>query len=231
MATVDDLLRRALLAVEAIGYKDTVEAQLKADGLELINNLISSWSGDGLMIPFVTEFNNVLTIGQSSYTIGSGGDFNTARPVRVAEGWIRDTSGTDFVLKQLARRDYTEIEQKSSSGRPERFWYYDQYPTGKIVFDNVPSKAETVYFNLWDYLTEFAATTDTVILPPEYKRAIIFNLGIDWSPEWGGAPAETIRIANESKKVIERLNVQPIPESNFDEALYRDRYGFNINAG
>jgi hypothetical protein len=81
-----------------------------ANGLTLLNDMISSWSAEGLSVPFVTFENFPLVSGYSVYTIGAGADFNTVRPIRIIGGFIRDAEGQDWpVIPTMNRWEYDAL--------------------------------------------------------------------------------------------------------------------------
>ena len=82
MATVTagDMVRDALGLLLVLGQQDTLAAADMDDGLRFLNSMLESW---GLIRQNIFKVNTetfALTAGDQTYTIGSGGDFNTARP-------------------------------------------------------------------------------------------------------------------------------------------------------
>lgn len=219
MATAANIIRQAYLKTQALGWDDTVETQLNTDGLEMLNNLIASLSAERLVIPSVTEFSNALTVGKATYTIGTGGDFNVARPIDLAEAYIRDTQGIDWPVVMFTREEYAALADKNTSRRPEKYYFTPEYPLAKIIFDSLPTAAETLYLNIFDYLSEISDVNDTLNIPPEYKRMLIYNLAVDMGPEWGGVHSDVAAIAKQSKLVIKRNNSQPVAPVKVDDAL------------
>ena len=67
----------------------------------------------------------------------------------------------------------------------------------------------------WKQLQQFAALTTALALPPGYKRAIEYNLAIEYGPEFGEGFDDqqwkkVIGIATQSKANIQRINA-PAP--------------------
>lgn len=180
-------------------------AAQRANGLELLNSMISSWSAEGLTIPYTMTQALSLIVGQGSYTIGSGGNFNTPRPIRVINAYIRDSGSVDHPVDvAMTKFEYDAISQKTQSGRPTRLYYDPQFPLGIIYFNCRPSHVETLYLVSEKPLTEFPLLTTNIDLPLEYKEALVFNLAIRISTEEDTilTPA-TVGVANFSKNTIE----------------------------
>ena len=112
-------------------------------GLEALNNMISSWSAEGLLVPYNTIESFALTVGKSTYTIGSGGEFDTVRPLRIIDAFIRDSNSDDYPVDvSMTRVEYNAITQKDAEARPTRLYFDPQYPKGKIYFNYEPDTAE-----------------------------------------------------------------------------------------
>lgn len=185
----------------------------KKQALEALNSLISSWGAERLLVPYLTNENFTLTIGQSVYTIGSGGDFDAVRPIEIVDAYIRDSGGTDYSVEISTLGQYNDIVSKETDNRPDKLYYTPEYPLGKIYFNTEPSSAETLYLDSWKHLTELAELTTAISLPLEYKRALKWNLVIELAPEYGMTlEATTIAMAIQSKKALKSVNLLPMTE-------------------
>lgn len=191
------------------------------NALKALNALIASLSARKLLIPALTRENFTLTINIGSYTIGSAAAFNTVRPTKIENAWLRD--GTfDFPPLNVNSNliEYDRIPDKTLKTLPCTLFYLQEYPLGKILFDYLPDKAYTLFIDSWKPLASLAALNTTVTLPAEYERMLTFNLPVEMASEYDqDLPKEVIAIANESMAIIEAVNHQPIPEMTFDPAL------------
>jgi len=85
------------------------DAQL-SNGLMLLNNMISSWFAEGLSVPYTTLEEFDLVAGQSVYSIGDGGEFDTIRPTRIIGGYIKNVDGIDYpVIPTMNRWEYDAL--------------------------------------------------------------------------------------------------------------------------
>lgn len=81
-----------------------------ANGLVLLNNMMQSWFAEGLMVPYTTLEDFSLTIGQSVYSIGDGGEFDTIRPTRILGGYLRGSDNRDYpVIPTMDRWTYDAL--------------------------------------------------------------------------------------------------------------------------
>jgi hypothetical protein len=218
--TAADLIRQSLLDVEAVGYADTVPATLTADGLIVLNNLISAWNAERLLIPSITKVTKVLTVGLEQYSIGSGGDINTTRPMSIASAWVRDTQNVDYPLTIKASQDYAIIRNKTSKGRPRDLFYNPAYTLGRIFLYYVPDLAYTLNLDLLAPLSRIALSTDTINTPDEWLRGLAANLAYELAPRFDVEDILVIKDrARESKDALKDLNAPPVPESFVDNAI------------
>ena len=228
--TANELIRQALLKIEAVGHNDTADAVLLADGLINLNNLISSWNAEKLLIPSITKVTKTLVAGTASYTIGSGGDINTTRPMSISSAFIRDASNYDYDLDIRAMEEYASITAKITQSQPRYLFYNPAYSLGKIYLYPTPDDStDTLHLDLVVPLAEIATGATTVDLPNEYKRALIYNLAFDLDPSFdSGSEMSIAAIASQSKAVLKRLNAKGSPLAQLDSMLGGGGSGRNI---
>ena len=184
-------------------------AEQRADGLTDLQDMMSNLAVDGIIIPYETTESHVLTVSQASYTYGSGGDINTARPVRVTNAYIRDSSNHDHPLTVISKREYDNIPHKSNSGKPTRLYYDPQYTLGVIYLDCQPSVAYTLFLVTEKPFAELSALSDTVVLPEEYREVLVFNLAIRLSSDINNELAKQVFVvANHSLNRLKDNNAE-----------------------
>lgn len=179
-----------------------------ANGLEALNDLLSSLSADGLIIPYTTSETFTLVVGTASYTWGSGGTITTTRPLRVIDAYIRDSNGVDYPVDvTMTEKEYDAIADKDASARPTRLYYNPQFTLGKIYLDYAPDAAETLYLISEKPLTEIATAATTVSLPDFYKNFLKYNLAVILAAELKNKlSVEIVQLAVESKNTVENIN-------------------------
>lgn len=197
------------------------------DALEALNNMISLWGID-FLVPYVTRESFSLVIGQAEYTIGSGGDMDTVRPVSIANCYLKDSDNYSYAVKFFGAKDYNRIAQKTYEGKPSKFYYIPEYPLAKIIFNYEADETYTAYFEFWKNLTEFALLTTNVDLPAEYKKAMIYNLAIELAEDNSiELPSTVYHAAGTSLSLISRISAisRPAPMVRFD---FNDGNVYNI---
>jgi hypothetical protein len=185
---------------------ETLSSSDAADGLEALNAMLDSWRNERMMAYAIKDESLTLVATQSSYTIGTGGDLSTTRPVRIEGAYVR-SSDIDYPVEMLDAKQWAAIEDKTStSDWPDYAYYQPTMSTGTLYVYPVPTAGNTLHVLTWTPFTAFALA-DTVTLPPGYEEAMATNLAPRLAPEYGvSVSAEVVAMARDSKANIKRVN-------------------------
>jgi hypothetical protein len=230
MTTAYDIIHGALRKIGAIAVGETLSADDSTTGLEQLNAMLDLWSTEHLAVFNNNEYVLQLQAGKSTYTVGTGGDFNIARPLRLSGAYTRlQPAGTtvDYPCAEVDFTRYSRIGIKNQPGPwPKVMYFNTSYPLAELIFWPVPS--QNAEFHLWADMvfSQFANLTDAVTLPQGYMLALQTNLAVLLAPEYGTAPApELAEQARATKKAIKALNATPQATSTYDGLLV----GGNVN--
>lgn len=221
MTTARQIIKRALQRNGVLTKNEAPSGDEASDGLSMLNDMMASWSNDSLMIYARLSESFPLVSGQDVYTIGSGGDFDTDRPLQILTAFTR-IGDIDYDISIIPDISYDGITQKNiSSSIPEVMFYQASFPLGKITIYPVPTTG-TLHIRSEKQLTQFPSLDTDVELPPGWDRALIFNLAIELAGEYGQAVDEaTFLIAmdglNKIKTAIARnktMDAYPYDGSN-----------------
>jgi len=198
-----------LIGEKQIGGTLTTDEQ--THWLARLNAMMESWSIDRLMCYQLLQESFALTTGTASYTIGSGGTFNTDRPNEIVNPcFVRDSANLDYHVQIIGAEAYGRISVKSTGNTYPSYLYYDSAfvtSLATIFLYPEPSASLTLYINSWKALQTFAAISTTVVLPPGYQLAIESNFAIHAAAGLVAVSKEVALIARESKAAIMALNV------------------------
>lgn len=184
MTTARDLITRAYQINGVLTKNEALSGDEAADGLKSLNALLSSWTNDSLLAYARLQENFPLVSGQASYTIGSGGDFDTVRPTQILTAFTRIGS-IDYKMAIISDVEYDTIVQKNiSNSIPTALVYDGNAPLGTITIYPVPVTGD-LYIRSEKPLTEFASLDSDVELPPGWERALIYNLSIEDASQYG----------------------------------------------
>lgn len=202
MANARSIINQALRKIQVLGRGQTLPSDEATSALEALNGLLGSWSAEG-----ATIYNSAREIfsltGLQSYSIGVGGDFNTAKPIKIDAAFIT-LGGTDYQLTQVNAGQYAGIAAKYVSGTPEVFYFENDEPLGRIFL--YPVGLAGYSLTLWSNkaITSFADLTTNYDLPAGFEDALVWNLAVRMAPEYEKEASLTVvRGARDSKLIVE----------------------------
>jgi len=174
------------------------------DALDTLNDLLASWSNDSLMITSRVTETFVLSAGVGVYTIGSGQDIDTIRPIKIVESHIIDGIISYQSMYQCPDEIYQGLNLKTLQSIPDTLNYTNAYPYGTIKLYPYPSSGYTLSLTSEKELSQFTLN-QTVNLAPGWSRALIYNLGIELCPDYGQKlDPVLVKIANDAKGAISK---------------------------
>jgi hypothetical protein len=170
--------------------------------------MIGQWNNEGLML--YTEASNLYTAaeGVPVYLIGASAAWNAARPVNILSAFVRVTD-YDTPLRVLTAAEYSAISSKSETGIPSALYYLPSMATGMVYLWPVPDATYSIGVRTRAALSAALALETVLSLPPGYEQALIYNLAVEVSPEYGKDPDEVAVQAAAAKKNIKRTNFRP----------------------
>lgn len=216
--TPRQLITSALKGLGVQGQSDDLENEQATDGLNALNEMLASDGVNRGMLYALDKQSYTLVAGTGSYTIGTGGTFDTERPVAIYGGYI--VSGdTSYPLECFTRSEYNDISTKSSQSRPTELYYDPDYPLGKIYFDYTPSSADTLNIDVHVPIASVATLNTTIVLPPEYAAYIKWNLMLWIAPDYELNPRKgVVDLAESTRNTIINNNVEDAVMT-FDSAI------------
>jgi hypothetical protein len=235
MATVGDILYRAGRALGYLGRSEVMGAQDATDALACFNEMLDSWTNETLAAYVTLQRSFTLTANTQTYTIGSGGVVNTARPWAITSAFLRDSNNNDYGMSIYTRQQWDSIGTKYITSQiPNTLFYDAQYPLGVINIFPVPLLPYTLFYNSVLNQVTYSLLTSDVELPQGYLAAYVFNLALKLQSY--GFPCllndrDYIRLvenAAEAKANIKRANNKPDP-ARYDPAVVSRSYAtYNI---
>lgn len=229
MATATGLITDALNDLQVLGVGGTPSAKQLTHGLRRLNAMLELWGTSSLMIPFRSQISHTLD-GSLSYTVGSGGDINTTRPIYIDNAFNQRNNVDYPVYVARSRDEYDRITKKNVEGIPRLVYYEPTYPLGTLFVYFAGNASDTLYLTVRGQLEQFADTTTDVDLPPSYYTMIYAMLAEDIAPSYEAAISiELAKKIRDSKAMIKRLNRQ-LPVMHYDGAIPRGRSYYNIES-
>lgn len=215
MATVNDIVSRAMRLSGNLGAGEVLAASEAADGLTALNSLLEVWALEKLMLYKFETVSFTPTTG--SFTIGATGDLVAARPVAILSAYRR-IGGIDVPVDVIDRAQYESIVQKGLSSNVQAVYYKPEFPNGRVFC--WPVTTDTLYLSVQQPLTAYTALTTELNLPPGYQEALTFNLAVMLAPEFSGEVSRTVmRQAANTKRLIKNVNNE-VPMLTVDPVMH-----------
>lgn len=236
MATALDIITDAHADIGVLSIGETLSAADASAGLRALNRLIDQWAAERLTIHAITRTTFTITASDGQYSVGSGGDVNVARPVFIDRVSFIDTStdpDTEYPLRHLTDAEYAAITLKADTSTFPDGWYYNPtYPLGTLYLFSVPTSSTlegAIYAPA--AVSELAALTTAISLPPGYRRMLVKNLAVEIAPSYGKpADGALVRAAAEALAVVKRSNLRPVELQVEAGALGHGRTAYDIYA-
>lgn len=228
MTKVRDLIGDALIEIGVYSPSDTVPAEDFAFGLRTLNRMIKVWNTENLTIYTVNRNVFNLTASQQTYTLGTGGNFNISRPVRVQSASVLiNTASTplELPINIVTDEEWQAVSIKGTTSTfPTKAWITGDLPLNNVWLWPVPTDA-TVQLVLycWGQTVDYTDVNVTVIFPNGYEEAIVSTLALMLSSSYGVQPSQTlIQRSMLAKNNLQSLNVEPVFAS-IDPSLVNNR--------
>lgn len=182
---VSDLITLAVGLTGGFTQGEAPNASELADAFLRLNLLIDGWNADPDNQFGTVSTSIALTIGQSSYTVGTGGNFSITRPAYI-KGMRVVVSGISKDLVPISKVQYNSIDEPAQPGIfPKKFYADGAFPTTTVKIHPVCSQSGTIEIDTPTVLAQFAATTDVINLPPGYAKSLMYNLAVDLAATFG----------------------------------------------
>lgn len=184
MATVGAIINLAFQEIGVYQQGETPNAADTAVALLYVENMIDAWAADRLTLS--TQSRQVITwpTTTSTQTIGPGANISAQRPV-----WINQINyvipGTspavEVVMGAMDEDSYAAQSIKSlTSSLPTEYFYQTEIAQtyGTLFLWPQPSQSLTLYLYAPQAVGVPTATSDTLIGPPGYQEAFVYQLAI-----------------------------------------------------
>ena len=174
MTTAYEVIVLSLKDAGILAEGETPSADIAADAFTTMQHMLALWQTDGMYVNGKVE-NSFTPTGATTYTVGSGGTANFARPERIDYAFWRSNS-IDYPIAILnSFEEYEAIPQKTLAGQPEVIFYNPTVTTGTLYVYPQPSTGSirlvsTIRFPV------LSTSADTLTFPPEYIMPIRFSL-------------------------------------------------------
>lgn len=184
--TRNDIIQEALELIGVVAAEESPAAADVATADRSLNMMVKGWMAKGINLWRQTEGSLAATAGQASFTMGTGGDYTTARPLRISSARL-SVSSIETPLMEMSRQEYFDLPLKTSTGRPSAYYYDPQLSLGKIyLWPTVATGVTaTLKFSYQRTVEDFDAAANTPDFPQEWFECLAYNLAGRLAPKFG----------------------------------------------
>lgn len=211
------LIEDALGLTNAVGTDQTLTADEVSDCLRVFNDVLEEAALYNLF-PFGLAnqtFNTVAA--QATYTIGSGGNWSTVRPVVIFEPAYATISGITFPYTSINQAQYNLISYKAQPGGGtdlnQYYLYVNEFPLGLVTLWPVPDAIIPITFSIGRILSAVSNAATTLTYPPGYAKAFKYKMGVELAPLFGKKVIrdypDILAIHMETWGAVKRANAVP----------------------
>lgn len=229
----------ALEQIGVYGVGQSLQASDANTGLRRLNAFISSLNIQSLAKLIVRREVFDVTANQSSYTIGPGADFDTARPTSLQNAALLLNSSTPAVeipMAILTDQAYQSIAIKAQTNtQPTAVYYQPTYTTdgwGTVTLWPVPTvNTNDLVLYSQSALVTFADLTTDYYWPESSEEMLGYNLALRLAPIYARPVPDDVRtLARQSLATFKRQNTRMVDLVN-DAACIGGATGiYNINS-
>lgn len=237
--TVNDLITDALTDLGVLQAGEVPTFSDSDLGFRRLNGLVDGWITQRLMI-YTTDSGDGTFTGAATFTVGFGGDCNILRPTLynlITVVWYDANAvpQVEYPLTPFTDDGWFNLPNKDMNApQPTNYWWRADFPLANITLWPGPTANANRFFRIYypQQIVEFTALTQTVVLPPGYRRFIVSNLALELAPAFGvDPPPSLIQRARDSRDDVMRAN-QTISDLYFpNEALIGNRGSWSIYTG
>jgi hypothetical protein len=242
MATAKSIITQALRNLGVTASGETASFDEANEALIALNQMMDVWSNDGMLIYHVTNALYTITPGVATYSIGPGATWDTSpskRPMQLQKwgAFVRQTVSpgltNDYKLEYWPNETYQNTFLKGQTTNfPSRWTYLPGYPIATVILWPVPTIALQMGISTLDQFNTFSNLTDVIELPPGYESALVWNLTVDLSPQYGIDPKPMVlKRAFETRGLIATTNAEPVYMRTDPVLEHAARRPFSIYTG
>jgi hypothetical protein len=198
--TVTQLIHSSFRLIGAIASGETLETNELNDAFASLNQLISNWNTEGASLVGRQRV-TMTTTSSNSYSLST-------RPVHIESASVA-SGGIDSRLEIVDSAGWESVPEKAATSVYVRVLYCDYaYPNSTVYIAPIPRLTGTLEMWNWIPITQFAAVTDSIDLPPGYEQALRYNFAVALLPEFprGQADPSLPAQAQAFKAAIQQLN-------------------------
>lgn len=183
------IITQALRKIQVGVGGETLATEYTAIGIDALNTLLRSWAADGVRLWLNETQNYALVDGTSAYTL-------SPRVLEVYQAYRR-ASNNDVPVRLITREEYARLPDKTTEGAPTQVWVDRRRTSVVATVWPVPGSAEAsasmaLRLDVKRQIEDVTATSEDVEFPPEWLKALVYNLAVEIAPDFNKVPSPLV---------------------------------------
>lgn len=187
--TRDQIINSALRKLGVVGEGTSANATQLSEGQEALNSTLLELMTFGMPLWKRTELSITLVDDQRSYMIGIGQATNVAFPLKLQEAVMQVAGSNSQIDMQIKARFDFNLLPTNSYGTPVSVSYQPYINYGELLLWPIPDSSvpagSQVIITYQEPFDVFTTGTETPDFPQEWQNALIYQLALVLSDEYG----------------------------------------------
>lgn len=172
-----------------------------------------------LGMPFYREYTHTITplvAGTNTYNISPDVISPLGSVYNVYEAFLRNTSTQiDIPLKVISREEYYSLTDKTQQGVPVQVAISKDGLQAYLYLtpDSVTASSSEVLLYGYKQNDTIITASDTLAMPQEWYKAVLYGLSVDLCPEYGVSKEDKSSLKADYKEALD-LAVDFVPQEN-----------------
>lgn len=206
--TALEIITDALIDIGVYAPGETIPANEYNDCLRKLNSLVKVLAIQNHLWT-TKDVTVTLTPGKQSYTVGTGLEINTPRPLRVKAARRQNDSGVEIEVQVVSRDEYIMLPIKDTQAPVLQVYYDPQLANGVLYCWPTGSSGDTtLILTVQRPLEDFTSSTNNPDFPQEWLLPLSKALAVKIAPGYLGTIPPDLK--QESLELLDDV-------SNFDE--------------
>jgi len=202
------IIKGALRLCGAVALGEDPTAAQYDEAAETLNMMVKAWQADGMALWAMKEHTLDLTLSAQTYLIGTGQTINIAKPLKITQAILHDTTtNVDIPMRIITRDEYNRLGNKTTTGQPIQIYYEPLRDYGTLhVYPPANSaavSAKQIKFTYMRPFEDFDASTDEPDFPQEWYDALKYGLASRLAGEYGISMDDRQQLLREAMKIKE----------------------------
>jgi len=232
--TTNDLITNSLYLIGELGTGEVPDALMLSTGLEIINEILDSFSADTIYIPYLSTISFNFVVGQKTYSISDIAPSDITADRIVDLSFATYTVETDpnqpitYPLQIVSKANYYNVVRLQNLQARPGIIFLDKQPTQSLItVYPAPDREYLATIQVKEMLNSVEANQDLTALPPFFYGFLKYAVGREFrsyypSANWTDTAEEkyqdyisTLKNANETDMTIRPSAILTVPSPYF----------------